>query len=265
MTTRGSTRAGVRRGRAGALGIGALLVGLLVPASAGASPATYQRFVDAQGIVHVTNVERASEDPWKPAPAVPGSGGERLARDVAAPAGTSDERVEPRSGAGPLADVVGDIHRYDVFIAGAAQRYQLPEALIRAVIHTESRYNPDAVSHVGAMGLMQLMPATARYLGVAQPFDPMQNIYGGSKYLRLLANNFNGDMVLVLAGYFSGAGAVKKYGGVPPHPGVRRYVKAVLRRYYAYEAHARRVGLGAEQQPTRQIMPSAVTPDRAPE
>ncbi|MCA9209521.1 MAG: transglycosylase SLT domain-containing protein, partial [Planctomycetales bacterium] len=123
----------------------------------------------------------------------------------------------------------------DVFIAGAAQRYQLPEALIRAVIHTESRYNPDAVSHVGAMGLMQLMPATARYLGVAQPFDPMQNIYGGSKYLRLLANNFNGDMVLVLAGYFSGAGAVKKYGGVPPHPGVRRYVKAVLRRYYAYE------------------------------
>ncbi len=222
-----------------------------------ASPATYRRHVDAQGVVHVTNVERASEDPWKPAPAVLGSGGERLARDVEAPAGTSDERVDPLSGVGPLADVVGDIHRYDTFIEGAARRYQLPEALIRAVIHTESRYNPDAVSRVGAMGLMQLMPATARYLGVTQPFDPMQNIYGGSKYLRLLANNFNGDMVLVLAGYFSGAGAVKKYGGVPPHPGVRRYVKAVLRRYYAYEAHERRAGGGlGGPRPSRTVMPS---------
>ncbi|MCY1006883.1 lytic transglycosylase domain-containing protein [Nannocystis pusilla] len=85
------------------------------------------------------------------------------------------------------------------------------------------------------MGLMQLMPSTARFLGVQQPFEPRQSIYGGAKFLRLLANRFGGDMVLVAAGYFSGAGAVQKYGGVPPHPGVRAYVKAVLRRFYAYE------------------------------
>ena len=126
-------------------------------------------------------------------------------------------------------------HRYGATIRSAARLYQLPESLVRAVIHTESNYNPNAVSRTGAMGLTQLMPSTARFLGVGRPFDPRQNIYGGAKFLRLLANRFGGDMVLVLAGYFSGAGAVQKYGGVPPHAGVRGYVKAVLRRFYAYE------------------------------
>ena len=111
----------------------------------------------------------------------------------------------------------------------------MPESLVRAVVHTESNYHPNVVSSAGAMGLTQLMPSTARFLGVTRPFDPRQNIYGGAKFLRLLANRFGGDMVLVLAGYFSGAGAVQKYGGVPPHSGVRGYVKAVLRRFYAYE------------------------------
>jgi len=102
------------------------------------------------------------------------------------------------------------------------------------------------------MGLTQLMPSTARFLGVGQPFEPRQNIYGGAKFLRLLANRFGGDMVLVLAGYFSGAGAVQKYGGVPPHPGVRAYVKAVLRRFYAYERELQRRDEGSAG-PSRDI------------
>ncbi len=180
---------------------------------------TYRHSVDADGIVHVV------ADDVAPAPAPEG----RLRADTheASPTASIDD--------------VADRTRYDKWIADAALRYQLPEPFIRAVIHTESRYNPRAVSRAGAMGLMQLMPATARFLGVKDAFDPRQNIYGGSKYLRLLANMFHGDMVLVCAGYFAGAGAVRKYGGVPPYPGVRRYVKAVLRRYYAYEREAQRI------------------------
>ena len=105
---------------------------------------------------------------------------------------------------------------------------------IRTIVAELARIS-DHLLCTGAMGLAQLMPSTARFLGVQQPFDPRQSVYGGAKFLRLLANRFGGDMVLVLAGYFSGAGAVQKYGGVPPHPGVRAYVKAVLRRFYAYE------------------------------
>ena len=144
-------------------------------------------------------------------------------------------------------------HRYDTFIRGAAQRYQLPEALVRAVIHTESNYHPNAVSRVGAMGLMQLMPATAKGLGVKDPFDPRQNIYGGTKYLRMLANRFNGDMVLVIAGYHAGAGNVRKYGGVPPFTTTRGYVKAVLRRYYAYERQVQLGGGARRREPARHI------------
>jgi soluble lytic murein transglycosylase-like protein len=154
-------------------------------------------------------------------------------------AAAADPRVagRARDAASEVAEALADerSHRYETTIRSAARLYQLPESLLRAVIHTESNYNPNAVSRTNAMGLTQLMPSTARFLGVTQPFEPRQNIYGGAKFLRLLANRFGGDMVLVLAGYFSGAGAVQKYGGVPPHSGVRGYVKAVLRRFYAYE------------------------------
>ena len=145
------------------------------------------------------------------------------------------------------------MRRYQRHIRGAARLYQLPEALLRALIHTESRFRPQAVSGAGAIGLTQLMPATARFLGVQRPFDPRQNIYGGARFLRLLANRFNGDLVLVLAAYFAGAGAVQKHGGVPSYPGVRAYVRAVLRRYYGYERLLQSAGEG-ETPTTRQIV-----------
>jgi soluble lytic murein transglycosylase-like protein len=208
---------------------------IALPASpAGAAEPTYRRYTDAQGVVHVTPV-RAVGAGRREVEEMPGSGGEggaptTAASEVEPSAPRRDPQVE-------VAEAMADerSRRWETHIRGAARLYQLPESLVRAVIHTESNYYPGAVSSTGAMGLMQLMPSTARFLGVQQPFDPRQSIYGGAKFLRLLANRFGGDMVLVAAGYFSGAGAVQKYGGVPPHAGVRAYVKAVLRRFYAYE------------------------------
>lgn len=128
---------------------------------------------------------------------------------------------------------------YDAHIREAAQLYQLPEAFIRAVIKIESDYSPRVVSHAGAMGLMQLMPRTAASMGVRDPFDPRQNILGGSRYLRILANMFNGDLVLTIAAYNAGEGAVMRYNGVPPYEETQRYVRRVLDRYYHYQRGGR--------------------------
>jgi len=90
------------------------------------------------------------------------------------------------------------------------------------------------VSRAGAMGLMQLMPLTARSMGVFDPFDPRQNILAGARYLRILANRFKGDLVLTVAAYNAGEGAVDKYEGIPPYKETQRYVRRVLKHYYAY-------------------------------
>lgn len=217
-----------------------LAVGLWTAPAAAAEP-SYRRFTDPQGVVHVTPARRGAAVSAL-APELQGSGEGLPDTAAAAELRSSAAGTGGRDAASEVAEALGDerSHRYGATIRSAARLYQLPESLVRAVIHTESNYNPNAVSHTGAMGLTQLMPSTARFLGVGRPFDPRQNIYGGAKFLRLLANRFGGDMVLVLAGYFSGAGAVQKYGGVPPHAGVRGYVKAVLRRFYAYERELQR-------------------------
>lgn len=224
----------------GAVGLGVVLQLWAAPTSA-AEP-SYRRFTDPQGVVHVTPTRRGAVVSSL-APELQGSGEGGLP-DTAAAADPRSSAAGSggRDAASEVAEALGDerSHRYGATIRSAARLYQLPESLVRAVIHTESNYNPNAVSRTGAMGLTQLMPSTAHFLGVGRPFDPRQNIYGGAKFLRLLANRFGGDMVLVLAGYFSGAGAVQKYGGVPPHAGVRGYVKAVLRRFYAYERELQR-------------------------
>ncbi|MBN2194165.1 MAG: lytic transglycosylase domain-containing protein [Polyangiaceae bacterium] len=126
--------------------------------------------------------------------------------------------------------------RYDPYIRQAAGLYQIPEDLIRAVIKVESDFDPRAVSPKDARGLMQLIPATARRMLVSDPFDPRQNIFGGTRYLRVLANLFNGDLELTIAAYNSGEGAVIRYGGIPPYAETQDYVVRVLAHYRAYRA-----------------------------
>lgn len=109
-----------------------------------------------------------------------------------------------------------------------ARQYDMDEALVRSVVRMESGGNPRAVSKAGAMGVMQLMPGTAEMLGVNDPFDPEQNVDGGIRYLKRLLERYSGDETKALAAYHSGPGNVDRYGGVPPHPAVSRYVKCVL-------------------------------------
>ena len=143
--------------------------------------------------------------------------------------------------------------RFDDHIRDQQAYFAIPQALVRAVIRTESDYDPNVVSSAGALGLMQLMPATARAMGVTNVWDPRQNIMGGARYLQTLAKRFcrtptvgRGDggggafvcsldeKIKVLAGYHAGPGAVEKYGGMPPYETTRTYVTTVLQRYDEY-------------------------------
>lgn len=128
---------------------------------------------------------------------------------------------------------------FSPMIADAARTHGVDPRLVAAVVRRESAWNPRAVSHVGAGGLMQLMPATAEYLGVTDVFDARQNIFGGTRYLRTLLDTFNGDLDLTLAAYNAGPGAVQRYKGIPPYRETRAYVKAVRATYEASVASAR--------------------------
>ena len=116
---------------------------------------------------------------------------------------------------------------YDAAINEHARRQGVAEDLVRAVIQVESAFNPNAVSNKGAMGLMQLMPATALELGVRNPFDPEQNIRGGVTYLKQLLNRYDQKVELALAAYNAGIGNVEKYGAVPPFKETRNYVNRI--------------------------------------
>jgi hypothetical protein len=176
-----------------ALGVVVLLA---VPASA----ETY-RFVEADGTVHFTN----------------------------APTDPQYQRMGFTSGTerGWLQLPGPDLTPYAREIREAAERYGVEEGLIRAVIRVESGFNSRAVSPKGARGLMQLMPATARRLGVFDAFDPRQNIFGGVQYLRMLLDLFQGDVSLALAGYNAGENAVARYRGIPPFRETQGYVNKV--------------------------------------
>ncbi len=120
-----------------------------------------------------------------------------------------------------------EVQRWAPLVGPIAQRYGLDTEFILRIIEAESGGNPNAVSPRGAIGLMQLMPDTARALGVQNPYDPLQNIEGGVRYLRHLLDRF-GDRRLALAAYNAGPGNVQRYGGVPPFPETIRYLQKIL-------------------------------------
>jgi soluble lytic murein transglycosylase-like protein len=136
-------------------------------------------------------------------------------------------------------DSADRFHRYDEYIFEAAGLYMIPASLIRAVIKVESDYDPRVVSSMGARGLMQLMPDVVSDMGVRNVHDPRQNILGGTRLLRILANQYDGDLVLTIAAYHAGMGSLKKYKNtVPPYKNTRKYVRMVLDRYYRYKEKA---------------------------
>ena len=209
--------------------------------SAGASDAgTFWARERADGVVEFTNTRPVGQE-WKVwLKTGPGKAAALRGRtDVVPPRDTSLARYA----------------RYDHDIFDQQVYYGIPEALVRAVIKTESDFDPHVVSSVGAQGLMQLMPDTGRMMGVTDPFDPRQNIMGGSRYLQVLARRFcrtpavadddgrdtdralvcsDDELVKVIAGYHAGPGAVEKYGGLPPYETTRFYVTMVLRRFDEY-------------------------------
>lgn len=125
---------------------------------------------------------------------------------------------------------------YEQIIKMSSEKYGVSASLIKAVIHAESGYNPNAVSRKGASGLMQLMPGTAKSLKVADRFNPKDNVEGGVKYLRFLLDTFRGDVSLALAAYNAGLSKVAKYGGIPPYNETRTYVNRVLSYMQTYQS-----------------------------
>jgi soluble lytic murein transglycosylase-like protein len=193
----------------------------LLALSASAAADIYM-YTDADGTVHFTNTPGGDKRyrvyiRGNGAPQKPGSG--------------------PAPGVVPVPPSDRDIARftrYDEWIHAAATLYQIPEELVRAVIRCESDYDPRAVSISGARGLMQLMPDTALLMQVRDIDDPRENIFGGVRLLRVLANEFNGDLELTVAAYNAGDSSVIRYGGIPPYTQTRDYVVNVTRFYRRY-------------------------------
>jgi hypothetical protein len=215
-----------------------LLVALgLVATLTSVARADIYSYEDKEGVVHLTNVApaRGGVHHWKV-----------LYKSGPGKAGMISGAAGPTSFAGcaaSRADVVpatdrspGRYTRYDAFIAEASRLYALPQALIRAIIKVESDYDPRVVSCASAKGLMQLMPDVQKEQHVLSVFDPRENILGGTRLLRLNANRFKGDLVLTIAAYHAGPGAVEKYKGVPPYETTQQYVKMVLKHYYKFKA-----------------------------
>jgi soluble lytic murein transglycosylase-like protein len=178
----------------------------------------------------------SKENRWKPVPP-PNAASMRAARSAAAEVSkylgressqSANAKIVAANSAGSAAPSV-DI---DSAIEQAAARHNVDPNLVRAVIKVESNFNPNAVSRKGAMGLMQLMPSTARQLNVKNPFDPEQNVDAGVRQLKQLLENYGGDIKLTLAAYNAGAGAVARSSGVPHYAETQNYVRRITKLYY---------------------------------
>lgn len=186
------------------IAVTASAIGLLLLVISPACADIY-RYVDANGVVHFTNAPHYTSRPAKQSWAF--------------------YRKEIHSSGRPVDSAT--VHSYRDIIRHNASAYRLEEALVKAVIKAESNYNSRSVSSKGAQGLMQLIPETARLVRVSDPFDPAENIRGGSTYLRMMLDQFNGNIDLALAAYNAGPNAVQRYGGIPPYAETRQYVQRV--------------------------------------
>lgn len=201
----------------------ALLVACLATSAA---QADVYKYVDAAGKVYFTDAPLKGSQyrlEWKRA-------SKKLVRENQKR--SADARATRRGSSKSPGPVSGSLAQrrahYEKLVAANARRYGLPPALIHAVIRAESAYNPTAVSHAGAEGLMQLMPGTAARYGVADSFNPVENVRGGTAYLRDLLDLFDWDLELALAGYNAGEGAVIKHGRkIPPYAETQAYVRKV--------------------------------------
>ena len=203
--------------RAFAAHIQALCCAVILALAAGPARAGVWVYEDEQGLLHFSDMPqhrgyRPLEDSTKKARAA------------------SRARVD----LGPLAT-----RAWDGVIAQAGRTHGVAPGLVKAVVHAESRFDLYAVSRKGAQGLMQLMPETARHLGVDDPFNPWQNIQAGTRYLSYLVRLFKGDLELALAAYNAGETTVRRFGGVPPYRETERYVKKVMNLAREYHADFR--------------------------
>ena len=178
------------------------------------SDADIYRYEDAEGVVHFTDAP--TDRRFK-----------IFMRDI-----KKDKKLRTSF---RLTGVSGNPETFEPIISSLSSEYGVDRNLIKAVIHAESGYNPNAVSPKGASGLMQLMPGTARDLKVSNSFDPRENIRGGVRYLRFLLDTFKGDVSLALAAYNAGLTKVSKYGGIPPYGETQNYVAKVLSYQKSYQ------------------------------
>ncbi|MEO6064252.1 MAG: transglycosylase SLT domain-containing protein [Lysobacterales bacterium] len=229
---------------------------LLLAASATAvAGGGIRRYTDAKGVVHFTNVSGDNRGTGKPVPQLNAKTQRAIYKFKDAVGVTHYTDQSPGRGRAytivavfcPACDPKSTVNwtrtrlnltAYLGEIDAAALANGVDAALVRALIHAESAFNPRALSHKGAQGLMQLMPATAAQYGVTDSFDAAQNIAAGVKHLAMLIKLYNGDVRLVAAAYNAGEGAVRKYGGVPPYAETRVYVERVGTLHQRYRTGA---------------------------
>jgi hypothetical protein len=234
----------------------ALLSFLLLAFGARAASADIFTYTDKNGILHFTNVQppRSKHSNWKVLYAT--GPGKAMAISGTSTAGCKVSRADVV----PARDRSPDrFTRYDAYIAEASRLYAIPEALIRAIIKVESDYDPNVVSCAGAKGLMQVMPYEEKSEHIDHVFDPRENILAGTRMLRTKANHWNGDLVLTIASYHAGVGAVTKYHGVPPYATTQQYVKWVVKQYERYKRLALAHGGDGVLQPLP-VQPDATAP-----